>query len=101
MTRDAGSSGPLRVSNEFAFVDVEVQPAYGGTVLHIRDLQTGAFITLDALELESLTRLRHADFGRLVDPSFEGFPPVEGNGAAAAELDAAAPARTEAPGRPM
>ncbi len=73
MTCDHGRAGPLRVSNEFAFVDVEVRGTYGGTVLHIRDLQTGADIALDALELEALTRLRHTDFGRLVDPSFEGF----------------------------
>jgi hypothetical protein len=62
-----------RISNEFAVVEVEVKPTYGGTLLFLRDLQTGASITLDALELESLTRLRHADFAPLVDPSFEGF----------------------------
>lgn len=80
MTMRASGSDPVRVSNEFAVVDVEVQPTHGGTVLHIRDLQTGTAIALDALELEALTRLRHADFGRLVDPSFEGLEPDAGNG---------------------
>lgn len=80
MTGQAPGRGPVRVSNEFAVVDVEVRATHGGAVLHIRDLQTGTAIALDALELEALTRLRHADFGRLVDPSFEGFEPAAGNG---------------------
>lgn len=95
MSGDGERSGPLRVSNEFAFVDVEVRRTHGGTVLHIRDLQTGADIELDALELEALTRLRHADLGRIVDPSFEGFDPVveverNGDGVAVDAADAAA-----------
>lgn len=81
MTGRASGWDPVRVSNEFAVVGVEVQATHGGTVLHIRDLQTGTAIALDALELEALTRLRHADFGRLVDPSFEGFEPGTDNGA--------------------
>lgn len=101
MTPEPGRTGPLRVSNEFAFVDVEVLRTYGGTVLHVRDLQTGAAIALDALELEALTRLRHADFGRLVDPSFEGFEPAAGNGdgswPSAGEGDAAPAAGTADP----
>lgn len=63
----------LQVRNEFAVVDIEVKQTYGGTLLFIRDIQTGASITLDALEVEALTRMRHADFGQIVDPSFEGL----------------------------
>lgn len=75
MNGRAHPGGPAaRVTNEFAVVDIEVRPTHGGTVLHIRDLQTGTAIALDALELEALTRLRHADFDLLVDPSFEGWP---------------------------
>ena len=63
----------MQIKNEFAIVDLHVQETYGGTLLQIRDIQRGTTITLDALELEALTRLRHADFGALVDPNFEGF----------------------------
>lgn len=59
------------IRNEFAMVEVGRDDAAKGERLLIRDVQTGATIYLDSLELEALTRLRHKDFAPLVDPSFD------------------------------
>lgn len=55
--------------NEFAMVEVSRFETETGPRLCIRDLSSGNEIYLDPVELEGLTRLRHADFAPLVDPS--------------------------------
>jgi hypothetical protein len=55
--------------NEFAMVEVSRFETETGPRLCIRDLSSGNEIHLDPVELEGLTRLRHADFAPLVDPS--------------------------------
>lgn len=67
------TNSPILIKNEFAAVELEIHTTHGGTLLHIRDILRGTAITLDALELESLTRLHHADFGILVNPNLEGL----------------------------
>jgi hypothetical protein len=52
--------------NEFALVEVSVVDTGNGRALRVRDAESGRVIVLDPLELEALTRLDHADFGRLV-----------------------------------
>lgn len=59
------------IRNEFAMVEVGQDDSAKGTRLFIRDVQTGASVYLDSLELEALTRLSHKDFAPLVDPSFD------------------------------
>lgn len=55
--------------NEFASVEVARDDSANGVRLRIRDLSTGRTIYLDPLELESLTRAKHAVFVPLVDPA--------------------------------
>lgn len=72
----------LRVSNEFATVDVRLRHMANGVVLELVDPQTGNRIRLDALEVEALTRLTIAQRGELVDPSAArpgGDPAEESN----------------------
>jgi hypothetical protein len=54
--------------NEFATVSVEKDEGANGPRLRIRDLENNHEIYLDLLEVESLTRLSHEDFVRLVTP---------------------------------
>lgn len=63
----------FRVANEFATVDIRLQPVASGVVLEFTDPQSGTCVWLDALELEALTRLSLADRRALVDPSGSGF----------------------------
>jgi hypothetical protein len=65
----ADEASRLRVSNEFATVDVRLRHMANGVVLELNDPQSGNGIRLDALELEALTRLTIAQRGGLVDPS--------------------------------
>ena len=93
------STGPeegpiLHIFNEFAHVEVHVQPARTGNLLFIRDIQMGTAIALDPLELEALTRIRHEDFGPIVDPSFAGFAWASEVDVAMSEEDAAAADRS-------
>lgn len=74
----------MQIRNEFAVVDLTIRESEGGSVLQVRDILRGTTITLDALELEALTRLRHADFGPLVDPSFTGLVGTDDVGAGSA-----------------
>jgi hypothetical protein len=63
----------FRLRSEFAMVELEIRERavrrndpndrYSVT---LRDLENGRAITLDTLELESLTRMDHADFGDLI-----------------------------------
>lgn len=55
--------------NEFAMVFVTRVESANGVVMHIQDAASGNEVYLDAIELEALTRVRHADFAPLLDPS--------------------------------
>ena len=50
--------------NEFAMVEVALVEGRNGPGLAVRDSETGATVTLDPLELEALTRIRHEDLAR-------------------------------------
>jgi hypothetical protein len=65
-----------RVSNEFATVETSLVEVPGGTLLKLHDIRHGRSIVLDALEVESITRLTHGDFRSLVDPNFIGVQPM-------------------------
>lgn len=54
------------LGNEFALVEIGVVDAGNGPALRIRDTDSDRSVLLDPLELEALTRLRHADLGALV-----------------------------------
>lgn len=56
----------VRIRNEFAVVDITVRRDTWGERLEITDAETGTAITLDALELEALTRLVHPELGPLI-----------------------------------
>jgi hypothetical protein len=61
--------GPLLVlRNEFATVEVLLDETANGPRLLVRDLETLQQIHLDALEVESLTRMDHDDFVERVRP---------------------------------
>jgi hypothetical protein len=61
--------GPrLLLRNEFATVEVSLDETANGPRLLIRDLETGRQACLDALEVESLTRMSHDDFVDRVRP---------------------------------
>ena len=57
------------VRNEFAAVRVEIDHSANSGRLRIEDLQSGACIYLDALELASLASATHAMLAFLQDPS--------------------------------
>lgn len=57
------------VQNEFAIAAVELRGEPGRARLSVEDLRTGASVELDALELESLAWVSHADLARFLDPS--------------------------------
>jgi hypothetical protein len=61
--------GPrLLLRNEFATVEVSLDETANGPRLLVRDLETGREALLDALEVESLTRMDHDDFADRVRP---------------------------------
>ena len=51
----------LVLRNEFATVEVLLDETANGPRLLVRDLETGRQVHLDALEVESLTRMNHDD----------------------------------------
>ena len=67
MTAAAGARR-IVVHNEFAIAAVELSGGPGRERLSIEDLRTGACVELDALELESLAWISHADLARFLDP---------------------------------
>ena len=73
MSHAAGEEGRLPPEevfrNEFAMVRVTRIDDAGGPRLRIQCLASGQEVSLDPLELEGLTRARHADFAPLLDPS--------------------------------
>jgi hypothetical protein len=60
--------GELKISSEFATVILSVDRRGNGDRLAIRDMESGATIELDALELASLCKLSHHDFDAIVKP---------------------------------
>ena len=55
--------------NEFAMVGVSVADRPEGRRLRVRNMGSGAEISLHAGQLDRLTRLKHRDLSPLVDPS--------------------------------
>ena len=58
----------LVLRNEFATVEVSLDETANGPRLLVRDLETMQQVHLDALEVESLTRMSHDDFVDRVRP---------------------------------
>jgi len=58
----------IRLTNEFAAVEVDRDDQGNGPRLMIRDLQTGREIFLDPLELAALSWTRHEELLPLLDP---------------------------------
>jgi len=69
---EGGSYSPsimtMRLSSEFAAVEIARDDCGNGPRLMIRDLQTGQEIYLDPLELAALAWTRHEDLLPLLDP---------------------------------
>ena len=59
----------LVLRNEFATVEVLLDETANGPRLLVRDLETARQVHLDALEVESLTRMIHDDFAERVRPA--------------------------------
>lgn len=57
------------VENEFARVLVERLDGNSGIRLRVTDMRSGAWITLDALELESLVWIEHRALDPVLDPN--------------------------------
>ncbi len=64
--RGDGATVRALLRSEFALVEITVVDSGNGPALRLRDVETGRSIVLDPLELEALTRCKHADFGPLV-----------------------------------
>ena len=58
----------IKLSNEFAAVEIASDENGNGPRLLIRDLQTGQEIYLDPLEMAALAWTRHEDLSPLLDP---------------------------------
>ncbi len=58
----------MRLTSEFAAVEVERDDSGNGPRLMIRDLQNGQEIYLDPLELAALAWTRHEELLWLLDP---------------------------------
>lgn len=56
----------MSLRNEFASVRIGIRSERNRAQLEIRNTETDEAIRLDPLELEALTRMRHADFGPLI-----------------------------------
>ena len=65
----ARMDNPLRLTSEFAAVEVEHDDSGNGPRLLIRDTRSGKCIYLDPLELWALAWARHDDLIALLDPS--------------------------------
>jgi hypothetical protein len=59
----------MRLTSEFASVEIERDDHGNGPRLLIRDAQTGIRVLLDPLELAALARLRHDELAPFLDPS--------------------------------
>ena len=61
---------PLRLRNEFASVEVAIDPQGYGERVRFTDLTSGACVHLDPLQLESLVWLPASVLAALADPAF-------------------------------
>ena len=59
----------MRLTSEFAAVEIELDDNGNGPRLMIRDVRSGHCIYLDPLELSALAWARHEDLLPLIDPS--------------------------------
>jgi hypothetical protein len=59
----------MRLTSEFASVEIERDDRGNGPRLLIRDAQTGMRVLLDPLELAALARVRHDELAPFLDPS--------------------------------
>jgi hypothetical protein len=59
----------VRLTSEFASVQIERDDTGNGPRLLIRDAQTGRRVLLDPLELAALTHVRHDELLPFLDPS--------------------------------
>ncbi|MBF6559397.1 MAG: hypothetical protein IVW56_03820 [Candidatus Binataceae bacterium] len=59
----------MRLTSEFASVEIERDDCGNGPRLLIRDAQTGMRVLLDPLELAALARVRHDELAPFLDPS--------------------------------
>ncbi len=59
----------LRLSNEFAAVEIERDDSGNGPRLKIRDARSGRAVMLDPLELSALAAVRHDELAPLLDPA--------------------------------
>jgi hypothetical protein len=57
------------IANEFAAVDVSLDNEANGPRLRVKDMETGAVIYLDPLELQSLVWVPHRSLEPFLDPS--------------------------------
>lgn len=78
----AGKDATYYFRSEFAMIALEIREVehrkdqeHDRYSVTIRDLENGMSITLDVLELESLTRMKHSDFGPLI---VDHYPTPEG-----------------------
>lgn len=69
-----GSNRSWVIRNEFAMVEVRIDDSANDPLLMVQDMHSGMAIFLDALELEALTRVIHADLEPLLDPSGPSEP---------------------------
>ena len=61
----------MRIQNEFAAVEIELDTTANDPRLRVTDTSTGMEICLDAFELQSLAWARHEDLARFADPLFK------------------------------
>jgi hypothetical protein len=61
-------TGELRLTSEFADVEVSLDTEGNGPRLRIRDVRTDVSVLLDPLELESLVYVRHDELAGFLDP---------------------------------
>lgn len=59
---------PIRLTSEFAAVEIERDDSGNGPRLMIRDLHSGRCVFLDPLELAALAGTRHEELLPLLDP---------------------------------
>ncbi len=61
----------MRIANEFAAVQIDLDERGNGPRLRIEDLSTGVHIYLDPLELQSLAWATHRDMTTFARPFFK------------------------------
>lgn len=61
----------MRISNEYASVEVELNTEGNGPRLKVTDLSTSKFVYLDPLELQALAWATHKDLALFARPFFK------------------------------